>query len=98
MLTITVPDNNIPERKFIIDTLLNDFLGLEYFLKFDTDYRNTTISFHNSELIFRDCFFSSHPANLSYLTIDALPKDIIYVSNEFIPENDSPGIYGNDAL
>jgi hypothetical protein len=38
-LKINIPNNNINERKYILDIVFSEFLGLEYDLEFgSTDY------------------------------------------------------------
>jgi hypothetical protein len=98
MLNIFIPDNNISEREYIIQTLFSDFLGLNYNLIINDTNQDYSIVFDESELVIRDCFFSFYPEEFSYLTTDAIPKEIIYIKNEFLVENDIPVIYGSDEI
>jgi hypothetical protein len=98
MLNIIIPDNNLPEREYIIEVLLSEFLGLKYNLTVNNTNKNYTILFNDSELVIRDSFFNLYPGNLSYLAIDALPKKIVFVKNKFSIENNIPIIYGSDEF
>jgi hypothetical protein len=98
MLNITLPDNNISEREYIIKTLFSNYLGLNYNIIINDADKHYSIYFDDSELIIRDCFFNLYPDDLSYLTSDAIPKQIGYVKNEFMIGNDIPVIYGSDEL
>ena len=70
MLKITIPNNNIAERKYILDIIFDEFLGLEYKVearreKGEGDWE---IELENgSKLIFKDHFFNKYLNNLEYL-------------------------------
>ena len=98
MLKVSIPGDHIPERKYIIGTLLSGFLGLDFGLFIDKDIRHYSISFENSEIIIKDFFFALYPDGLSYLISDALPEKIIRVNNAFIKEKDIPVIFGTDQF
>ncbi len=98
MLTIFIPNNNIPEREYIIRTLISEFLGLQHKIVVRDEYSNYSICFNHSELVIQDGLFSRFPEALSYLSGDFLPENIAYIKNEFTSENDLPVIYGSKEL
>lgn len=98
MLQIVIPNNNIPEREYIIKILFLDFLGLQYKVVVSDNDINYSICFDNNVLVIRDCFFGLYADARSYLTMDAIPKEIIYAKNEYIIENNIPVIFGTDEI
>ena len=100
MIQITIPDNNINERKYILDIIFNEFLGLEYKLAAGSKkLESYEIELGNgNKLIFEDHFFNKFPNDLEYLKFENIPRTISYqqkTSNSFIPENDIPVLYGH---
>ncbi len=75
MIKIIIPNNNINERRYILDIIFNKFLGLEYNLKIgSTDYE---IELDNKEiLIIKDTFFNHYLKDLEYLKLENMPAKI----------------------
>ncbi len=75
MIEITISNNNINERKYIIDVIFKEFLGLEYKLKLGSkDYE---IKLNNgTKLIIEDHFFHNYPKDLEYLKLENIPFKI----------------------
>jgi len=75
MINITIPNNNINERKYILDILFDEFLGLGYNLEIGSkDYE---INLENGKkLIVKDRFFNKYPKDLEYLKLENIPKKI----------------------
>ena len=101
MLKITIPNNNIFERKYILDIIFDEFLGLEYKVearreKGEGDWE---IELENgSKIIFEDHFFNKYLNNLEYLKLENIPSKVEFAQNQFIVENNIPVIYGNSKL
>ena len=101
MLKITIPNNNIEERKYILDIIFDEFLGLEYKVearreKGEGDWE---IELENgSKIIFEDHFFNKYLNNLEYLKLENIPSKVEFAQNQFIVENNIPVIYGNSKL
>ena len=75
MFNINIPNNNIAERKYIIDVLFNEFLGIKYNLEIGSD--NYEIFLPNKKkLIIKDTFFNNYPKKLEYLKLENIPKSI----------------------
>jgi hypothetical protein len=98
MIHIYIPGNNIPEREYVINTLISDFLGLKYRIIIDYSSKNYIICFDDKRLIIRDSFFTLYSYNLSYLDPGAIPQQVSFAKNKFIVENDIPVLYGSDDL
>jgi len=75
MFKITIPNNNTNERKYILDVIFSEFLGLEYELK--TGSNNYEIGLENGKILsIKDTFFNKYPADLSYLKLENIPDKI----------------------
>lgn len=102
MIQIFIPNNNINERKYIIDIIFNEFLGLEYKVKSrrkNEEDDSWIIELENkNKLIFEDHFFNKFPEDLEYLKLENIPNKIGFTENDFIVENDAPIIYGGHKL
>ena len=100
MIKIYIPNNNLNERKYILNILFGEFLDLAY--KIDVGSNNYMIVLQNgNKLIIEDHFFNKYPNNLEYLKLNNIPKIINYQrqsNNQFISEHDIPIIYGRDKL
>src|SRR4030043_1183841 len=93
-LTITIPHNNLQERKYILHVLFSEMLGLKIkILVKDVEDYECAIG-NGNRVIIKDAFFSRYKEDLSYLRHDALPAAIHYARNDFIAEIDIPVIYG----
>jgi len=75
MIKIKIPNNNINERKYILDIFFHEFLGLEYNL--ETGSKDYEINLENGKkLIVKDTFFNKYPKDLEYLKLENIPKKI----------------------
>jgi hypothetical protein len=95
MLKILIPNNNIDERKYIIDILFDEFLGLEYEIEYGS--LNYEIVLENgNKLTIEDHFFNKFPKDLEYLNEENIPKTVEFGKNDFVVEDDIPIIYGTN--
>lgn len=97
-MTITCPQNFTAERKYIIETIFNDFLGLEFNLCFDNSVNYTILLKNDKKIIFNDFFWTNFKENESYLKFENIPDKIIFAQNKFTPQKDIPVIFGNDKI
>ncbi len=74
-MKIKIPNNNLNERRYILDIIFNEFLGLEYSLKVGSiDYK---ITLNNGKILkIKDIFFNNYPNDLEYLKLENIPSDI----------------------
>jgi len=75
MITITIPSNNINERKYILDIIFNEFLGLEHTLHSGSQDYEIVLE-NDKPLIIKDTFFNKYPKDLEYLKIENIPLKI----------------------
>jgi len=75
MINITIPNNNIPERTYIIDIIFKDFLGLNYSLEVGSIEYEIVLS-NEKELTIKDTFFNKYLKELAYLKVENIPKSI----------------------
>jgi hypothetical protein len=99
VITVTFPDNFVPERTYILDVFLGEFLGLEYRLKPDSGARDYRMQLANgSRLIIEDCFFGKHDEETGYCFETNVPSAATTVRNRFTGGSDLPVIYGRDGV
>jgi hypothetical protein len=75
VVSVRIPDNNVNERKYILDIILGEFLGLEFELSVGSqDYE---IELENKQVLtIKDTFFNKYPNDLEYLKLENIPKEI----------------------
>lgn len=99
MLTIKIPSNHLAERRYIIEVIFVDFLGLEIILLPNELETETTIQLdNNNQIIIEDHFFSKYH-ELDYLQQNSIPTSITYFYNpqvSFLPEENLPILYGRN--
>lgn len=99
MIKITIPNNNIEERKYILDIFFDEFLGLDFELVINNECRDWKIELENgNKLIVEDHFFNKYQKDLEYLKLENIPTEVEFAQNEFTSEKDIPIIYGNTKL
>ena len=98
MLLIKISENFSQERKYVIDTLFGEFLGLTYDL--DISEKNDVLIkvSKDHQIIIRDAFFSQFQNPGDYLNIGHIPKKIKFSKNQFTSDTDIPVIYGSDNV
>ena len=93
IINIKIPNNNIPERKYIIDILFKEFLGIEYNIE-QADVQFYKIIFKDKSIEIKDAFFNLFPEDLSYLKQENIPAKVIFEENQFTSEKNIPVLYG----
>jgi hypothetical protein len=75
MIKIRIPNNNLSERKYIINIVFDKFLSLHYII--ETGCTNYEIILQNEKkLIIKDTFFNHYPKDLEYLKLENIPDEI----------------------
>lgn len=101
MISITVQNNNLAEKKYVLEIVFGEFLGLEFNINVGGEelIGEWTIDLDNhSKLTFEDHFFSKFLNDTEYLEIEYLPTKIEFVKNNFTAEDDIPIVYGTNTL
>lgn len=77
MIKITIPNNNTNERKYILDIIFDEFLGLDFEAIADNDCKDWIVQLENKKtLTIKDTFFSKYPKDLEYLKLENIPQKI----------------------
>jgi len=77
MLKITIPNNNINERKYILDIIFHEFLGLVFKVIESDDCQDWIIELENNKILtIKDTFFNKFPKDLEYLKLENIPPKI----------------------
>ncbi|MFW5782675.1 MAG: polysaccharide deacetylase family protein [Candidatus Muiribacteriaceae bacterium] len=98
MIKISIPDNNIHERKYIIEILLREYLGLEYDLQTRKSQDYVITLPNNNRFVIKDSFFSRFPEQRQYLNIKNLPDKVIKMQNRFTGIDGIISLYGENSL
>ncbi|MBL7053959.1 polysaccharide deacetylase family protein [Patescibacteria group bacterium] len=97
-MIIKIPNNFLAERKYIISTLFNEFLGLKYQIETYNQNDYKIILGNKKELIIKDSFFSNFK-NQNYLSTQNIAQLPLQKSNnKFASKKNLPIIYGDNAL
>ncbi len=75
MIKIRIPNNNTNERKYILDIIFNEFLGLEYKLEIGSIEYEIVLE-NGKKLIIKDTFFNKYPQDLGYLKLENIPSEL----------------------
>jgi len=99
MLKISISPKNLSEKKYIIDVLFNEFLGLEYQLETNLENNEYVISLSNQKkIIFYDFFWNQFINELDYLSNKNLPDTLKFLISEYNPDKELPVLYGNPVI
>ena len=97
-MTINCPNNFIEERRYILDVMLGEFLGLDYQLN-PTSTNTTNLVLKNGhQLCISDAGFQKLQNERYYLDQINIPRTVSFVKNQFTVEADIPILYGNEKL
>ena len=97
MIQINISENFIPEKKYILSIIFDEFLGIPFNLRFHENNYYEIILENKKSIIFKDLFFGRQKDS-DYLKNENIPENTILLKNQFIIENDIPVIYGTDEL
>lgn len=96
-IEIIVPDNFQREREYVIKTLFSGILTAAYTFRFSKDEREAVMRVGGKEIRFFDSWSSLAAENVNPFSAGNLPHPE-YVTNEYVPRNDIPAIYGNGDI
>ena len=78
ILHIQCPNNNIEERKYIIDALLKQFLGIDYSIIYSDTVQNYELWYDSRKVVVEDHFFAKFSDNLEYMSFLTYLKVLTY--------------------
>jgi len=96
-LIVRFSDRFVPERRYVLEVLLGDFLGLTYEIRVEPGTEGYVIELPNGRrLRIRDAFFGQLPDSTAYLASSSLPRGTRIVSRvPFAPEADAVVLFGD---
>jgi hypothetical protein len=98
-INISIPDNFVPERSYLVYVIFEEFLGLKPRIVIDhTLSAEYVIGRDEKKIVFNDHFFSAVDPSHGYLFDEFVPKKVFFVSNGFLPDSSVPVLYGIDKL
>ena len=98
-IKVIIPETHVEEIVYVVDFLFGEILGIDYEIEIAPEVFHYTIkSGEDKRIILKDCFFSRYRHPLTYLQEKALPEQVIYLENSYLPEKDIPVIYGDNEF
>lgn len=98
-MIISVSASFLPERRYIINTVFKEFLGLDFEFKVHEDRRKYAIIVPGGgELIIEDDFFSRYSEPAGYLHKVNIPESVMYFGNNFPEFKNTPILFGSSGL
>lgn len=99
MINIHFNSKNIEEKKYTLEILLGEFLGLQF--NFNNDLEDNTYQIrlpNGNDLILKDYFWSDTKKDLDYLNKKNLPCEIKFLNSQFCIEENLPVLYGKPEI
>lgn len=95
-LSVSVPNDWIPERKYILDFVFSSFLGIQYDFMNSEELPYYRICFEDKTILITDSFFSAIKESSTYLSDNFLPH--VQLSEfPFSVEKDLVILYGENT-
>ncbi|MDQ3015235.1 MAG: polysaccharide deacetylase family protein [Bacteroidota bacterium] len=96
MLTVFIPPNFIPERSYIIRTLLNHYCGIDTEIVPRKGQLHYTLTWPNKSIEIRDDFFGHTFVGESYLSVDRIPQKVFQTT--MAPFESIIGFFGEEII
>jgi len=96
MLQVFVQRKFLPEKKYILDLLLNEFLQITYQLNYHEKASYKIVAETGSYLEVKDAFFSKFDEAEGYLHETNVPSSISYGKNSFLSEDNAIILFGDN--
>ncbi len=99
-LKIFCSPNFSPEKQYIIDTLIGEFLGLSYSIEIANNSESIykIVLPNKSEIIFADSFFSNFDETSGYVKKEAVPENPKFLVTDYCSEKNLPFLFGNEEF
>jgi len=81
MITIHIPNNFIPERRYVVETLLHHYLGIEIEIVPRSGQINYELAWEGKSIVIKDQFFGKTVVGQSYIAADRIPEKITETTN-----------------
>ena len=99
MIKIKIPDNNVSERKYVIDVLFSFLKDFQYVIEIDVNQNDYVISYEEKNIIVKDDFFNRFKDPLAYLDESNIPNTILFLKkNKYSKQKEIPIIFGKDEI
>ncbi len=76
MIVVSIPDNFVPERSYVIKTILSHYCDLSIDIQIRKGQIDYKLSWENKSIIIRDQFFGKTFVDESYISQDRIPEKI----------------------
>ena len=96
-LLIKIPADHFEERSYSINFILNELLGIHFYLEISHNTNDYIIEFANICIIIKDAFFSFHLKS-NYLNANNIPNTVFLSANEFACSENIPIIFGTNDI
>jgi len=100
VVKVTIPTTHLPERKYVVNTILESYLGIQYY--FDERGNNQdqyNIALDNGNILtIQDHFFSKFRQENEYLTSLNIPERIFLINDGRFASTKLPIIYGENYI
>ena len=84
------------EKEYVLRFIFEEYLGLS--VAFEISGQDCVIeTFNSKKIIISDSFFNRYDS-VPYWSMDSLPKNSCFSTNEFTPEKDIPVLYGHPTV
>ncbi len=98
MIKVNIPKGQAKERRYIINVLLSEFLGIDYEISESNKSEDITFQLENNKkIIFKDYFFSK--LSTKNYSVDLIPQKIEHLeSNKYCSIKNIPIVYGKNMI
>lgn len=97
MLKIVIPTFFVPEKKYVFDILIREFLGLDFEIEESDKVVGYEIWLGKKKIKVEDAFFCNCKEE-QYLSIDNIPREISRFTNSKYGVYDMPVLYGEPDI
>lgn len=98
-MIVYIPDSFLPERKYIVNCIFREFLGVEFEMRISGDPDNYRIIVNDGkELLIKDAFFSKFSEPDGYLKKSNIPDVVERIKESFIGFYDVPVLFGKKEI
>ena len=82
MITVYIPDNFVPERKYVVNTLLHHYAGYPVNIINRPGQLHYELAWEDKSIVIKDQFFGKTFIGESYIRLNRVPEKIIPATSE----------------